>query len=269
MSPSLAIFLLIFLSIFIGYILGSIMTSDVVAFFVKKNARLHWSKNPGTTNSFRVYGKKIGIIVGFGDIFKSFIAFLISWSIYKFLLEEFIKSEVNLVEKVYYLVYLANFSSIVGHCWPIFFHFKGGKAAAPTVGFLMSTSFWWLIIISIVWIIIVIKTKYVSLASLISSAILIFLPLINYIDYLNFFSLGQPFWIEKENYASNLNGIGGYLTYQNDWQIILFLVLNNISICLIIFWKHKENIIRLINHNENKIGSSKNEKTKKISKKKN
>lgn len=261
MNPSVAIFLLIFVSLLIGYFFGSIMTSDIVALYSKTNARLHWSKNPGTTNSIRVYGKKKGIIVGVGDISKSFIAFIISWSIYKFALEDFIKVEIGLVEKIYYLVYLTNLSAIVGHCWPIFSHFKGGKAAAPTVGFLMSVSFWWLLIIGIVWTLVVVKTKYVSLASLISSVVLVFICLINYTNYLNFFSLGQPFWIPKTNYSIGLNGEGGYLTYYNNWYIIVFLLLNNITIATLIFWKHRSNIKRLINHTENKIGSSKNEKT--------
>ncbi|WP_027124054.1 glycerol-3-phosphate 1-O-acyltransferase PlsY [Mycoplasmoides pirum] len=258
MSSELAIFILIFVSIIFGYLIGSIMTSDIIGHIIKNSARLHWSKNPGTTNSIRVYGKKIGIIVGVGDIAKSFIAFLICWSIFEYGLKQFINEDMN--KKVFYFVYLSNFFAIIGHCWPIFFKFKGGKAAAPTAGFLISISFWWLLIITIVWVLVLVKTKYVSLASLICASLLPIINLINYIDYLNFFSFGQEFWIEKS--ANDVN-IGGYLTYSNYWHVILFLEINNILIAIIMFWKHRENIVRLINKNENKIGQNKKTNEKK------
>ncbi len=253
MSATVAVFLLVFVSSAFGYLIGSVMTSDIVGFAIKKSARLHWSKNPGTTNSIRVYGSKNGVIVGIGDIAKSFVAFLVSWFVLRYGLRQHIETQPGLYDKVYYLVYLANLFAIVGHCWPVYFKFKGGKAAAPTVGFLVSLSFWWLIVIAIVWVIVLIRSKYVSLATLVCATLLPVINLINYLDYLNFFSIGQPFWVP----ADAATGVGGYLTYQSDWHVILYLEINNVIVAAIIFWKHRSNIARLRNRNENKIGQAK------------
>lgn len=238
MNSTIAIFLLIFFSIIFGYFIGSILASDVIKIFLKKNAREYWSMNPGTTNSFRVFGKKYGTIVGIFDVLKGFCTFIIVWIIFEYWLKNFLDEK--LYNNVYYLVYLTNLFIIIGHCWPIYYKFKGGKAAAPTVGFLISISFWWFIIITIIWILVLLKWKYVSLATLSASILLPIINLINYIDYLNFFNIGK-------------SPITNYLTYQNDWHVILFLEIMCILICGIIFLRHRSNIIRLINKTENKI----------------
>ena len=240
MNSEVAIFLFIFCNVLIGYLIGSIMTSDIVGHFIKSSARYQWSKNPGTTNSIRVYGKKLGLVVGIFDILKGFFAFLICWSILEYGLKPYITEDHY--DKIYYLVYLTNLMVIVGHCWPVFFKFKGGKAAAPTAGLLISVSYWWLIIIVVVWWTTLFISKYVSLSTLISGALLPIINLINPLDHLNFFMLDNPL---------------EFLTYQNDWHIILFLELVMMAVCAIIFWRHRANIVRLINHNENRIGKKK------------
>ncbi|WP_027121892.1 glycerol-3-phosphate 1-O-acyltransferase PlsY [[Mycoplasma] imitans] len=230
-------FLVIF-SLIIGYLFGSIMFADVASMIFKRNIRELGSKNPGTTNSFRVFPKKVAIIIGFFEIIKSVIPYAIVFLIFQYWLRaEFLRINPSVVNRVYYLTYLAPLAAIFGHMYPVYFKFKGGKAVATTAGFVFVVSPWWFLIIGITWWTITLITKYVSLASIVCFVIFLFLPYIPWLDYLWWFSLDKI----------------TYLTYQNDWYIIVFFAISNTLLSSLIIWKHRTNIIRLINKQENKI----------------
>ncbi|QZX48831.1 glycerol-3-phosphate 1-O-acyltransferase PlsY [Mycoplasma sp. E35C] len=229
---------LVILSIIIGYLFGSIMFADVASLIVKKNVREYGSKNPGTTNSFRVFPKKVAIAIGIGEIFKSVVPFAIIFLIYTFWIKpSIIEIDESIINKIYYLTYLAPLSAILGHMYPVFSKFKGGKAVATTAGFVLVVSPWWFIIIAIIWWSITLITKYVSLASISCFVVLIFLGFIPYLDYL--------WWFDIKHIT--------YLTYQSDWHIIVFFGIVNLILSTTVIWKHRANIKRLINKEENKV----------------
>ncbi|WP_027119965.1 glycerol-3-phosphate 1-O-acyltransferase PlsY [[Mycoplasma] testudinis] len=239
MNFAVAVFLLVFLGIVIGYLIGSVMFADIIGYFLRKNPRYHGSRNPGTTNSIRVFGMKYGVIVGLLDIVKGLLPFLITLAIYRFWLQNYLGSNLNSfpTNRIYFLTYLSSFASIIGHIWPVFFKFKGGKAVATTVGLLLSTSVWWFVIIAIVWWAIALKTKYVSLASLISFAIFPILNLIPWLGYMHWFNLGSL----------------TYLTYQTDWPTIVFFEVMILGLTALVFWLHRGNIQRLRTGTERKV----------------
>lgn len=230
--------LLVILSLLIGYLFGSIMFADVASMILKRNVRELGSKNPGTTNSFRVFPKKVAIAIGFFEIIKSVIPFSIILLIYKYGLQpELTKLDPSVINKTYYLTYLAPLAAIFGHMYPVYFKFNGGKAVATTAGFVFVVSPWWFLIIALTWWTITLITKYVSLASIVCFIIFLFLPYIPWLDYLWWFSLDKI----------------TFLTYQSDWYIIVFFAIANTILSTIIIWKHRGNIVRLINKQENKI----------------
>lgn len=241
MSLATAVLLLVVFALIIGYLIGSVMFSDLFSYFLKKSPRHYGSKNPGMTNSIRVFGMKYGIITGLLDIFKGLIPFLITLAIYKYWLQAYIEINGGIksfpASRIYFLTYLSSFAAIAGHIWPIFFKFKGGKAVATTVGLLLATSVWWFIVIAIIWWTIAIKTKYVSLASLVSFAVFPVLNLIPWLAYMHWFYLGQ------------LN----FLTYQNDWPTIIFFEVFILMLTGYVFWLHRHNIQRLRDGSERKI----------------
>lgn len=236
MSVEVSIFLTVFLSIIIGYLIGSIMFADIFGYFLKKNPRNYGSFNPGATNSIRVFGKKYGFIVGFLDILKGFVPFILSFIIFKFWLSNFITPGL-LFNQTYYLTYLSSFFAVIGHAWPVFFKFKGGKAVAPTCGLLIAVSVWWFLILAIVWWSITLITKYVSLSSLVCFALLPIINLIPYLDYLHWFNIGKI----------------SYLSYASDWYIIVYFEIIVLILNGVVFYKHRANIVRLINKKESKI----------------
>lgn len=123
-------FTLVFFSILIGYLLGSIPTAVWIGRkFQKIDIREHGSKNAGATNTFRVLGKKAGIIVLIVDVVKGILA-----SIFPVLFNDFF--EISYA----FLIYLRLISSIfsmIGHVLPIFAQFRGGKGVATSLGVLI------------------------------------------------------------------------------------------------------------------------------------
>ena len=148
-----------FLCILLGYLLGSIPFALVIArVFYKTDLRQHGSGNPGGTNAGRVLGKKAGIAVIVLDILKVVVSMWIA-------------SMVSPVTAVW-----TGLACCVGHCYPIFAHFKGGKAVSTVFGFLLGLSIfvfsnaWYFIAPIIMFLVMLYLFRFVSLASI--SAIL-------------------------------------------------------------------------------------------------
>lgn len=113
----------ILFSSIIGYLLGSIPFALVIGkVFYNTDIRQHGSGNLGGTNAGRTLGKKAGIAVIFLDVFKAAIAMLIA----------------NIIDPST-MIY-AGFFATIGHCFPLFANFKGGKAVSTAFGFLFSVS---------------------------------------------------------------------------------------------------------------------------------
>lgn len=146
------------LYIVLGYLLGSIPFALVIGkVFYKTDVRNFGSGNLGGTNAGRVLGKKAGISV-------------IACDVGKVVLAVGIVSIMSREASIW-----AGFAACLGHCYPIFAKFHGGKAVATMFGFLLSTSIftfhsgWYVIIPFLVFIIILLASKMVSMASMLAA----------------------------------------------------------------------------------------------------
>ena len=154
--------ILIILSALIGYALGSISFSVI---FSKKIAgfdlREKGSGNAGSTNALRTAGKKVAILTLICDILKGLVAILLAiliGNIFKY-------------ENMDILVQIAAIASIIGHTFPVFFGFKGGKGVATSLGVLLLVN-WKIGLICLIFALILMAiTKMVSVGS-IAAAIL-------------------------------------------------------------------------------------------------
>ena len=194
-----------FLFIIVFYLIGSIPFALILTkLFGHGDIRNIGSGNVGATNVLRTGNKYLAITVLCLDILKGLAPFIIINSLY----------DINIVHSVF----LCHFA-IIGHIFPIWLKFKGGKGVATYIGFLIGFNFLIGVYFLVTWIIIALISRYSSLSSLVASIIA---PL--YFFFIN---------------PNNLVGI--FLMY-------LFLIIS---------LKHRENIKRLISGTENKIKLSK------------
>ena len=186
----------IFVIILISYAFGSIPFGYLITkLFLKKDIRKIGSGNIGATNVLRTGNKVIGYLTLLLDVFKAILPLIII--------------------KVYLNDYLfiSSLSIFLGHVFPIWLKFKGGKGVATYVGILCCINLHLVIVFGFFWIITLIIFKYSSLSSLVAS---LSIPSIDY------FILKNEF---------------------NFFYIIMFVL---------IFYTHRENIKRLVNKEESK-----------------
>jgi glycerol-3-phosphate acyltransferase PlsY len=144
---------IIFFTIF-SYLLGSLNTATIISkAHYGKDIRKQGSGNAGATNTLRVFGKKAATTVFIFDFFKGFIVVISARLFIKYM------------NAPYETALVAGFFSQIGHCFPIFFKFKGGKGVATAAGTAMGIMPVVALILLSVFAIIVIITKIVSLAS--------------------------------------------------------------------------------------------------------
>ena len=164
--------LYIILGAFVAYLMGSFITA---IWYGKQyhniDIRTAGSGNAGATNTFRVLGKKAGIIVMVIDIFKGWLA----TSLAVLLIHYSIIDPKQL--DVYKLIY--GLCAVAGHIFPIFERFKGGKGIATLLGMVLSIQFEAALLCLTVFLIVLIATKYVSIGSILSA--LSFPPMIIFI----------------------------------------------------------------------------------------
>lgn len=151
--PTFSVILKYLSVIAVGYLLGSIpMAIPVSRFFFKKDVREEGSHNAGTTNMARVYGMGAGAFTLVGDILKTVLAI---WF-----------GRVLLGEPGHFC---AGVAVLFGHCWPVFYRFKGGKGVAVAAGLALMAD-WRVALIAIaLFAVLAVTTRYVSLASLIAT----------------------------------------------------------------------------------------------------
>lgn len=192
------------LTLLISYFVGTISGSYIVGnLFLNKDIRKYGSGNAGTTNAMRVLGKKAGVLTFLIDFLKGALVTLIIGRIFG---DEFVP--------------LAILGAVIGHDFPFYMKFKGGKGVATTLGALALFNFPLTLICYIVWVLGTVLTKMVSVGS-----ILFFVSII--IVY---------------SFMSNL-------------AMSNILIIDIIALIGII--RHKDNIKRIISGNENKIGGKK------------
>ena len=136
--------------ILLGYLVGSIPTALIIGrTFFHIDIRDHGSQNPGATNTLRVLGKKAAIVVLLVDVGKGALAALLP-----------IIFEVD-IAPIY-----PGLMAVIGHCFPIFAGFRGGKAIATTAGVLLVANFWLFLITYVCFFLVIAITKYVFFGSL-------------------------------------------------------------------------------------------------------
>ena len=198
------------LSYLIGSINFSIIISKKVAGF---DVREKGSGNAGTTNMLRTVGKKAALITLVCDILKGVISILLA-----LLIGKIAKEANNSI-----LVQIAGILVIIGHTFPIFFKFKGGKGVATAVGVLLTTNWQIGLICLIFGLVLIALTRMVSLGSI--TAAILFPILVLFI---------------KTNYIVE----GNYFIY-------------SLIIAVMVVFNHRENVKRLLNGTENKISFKK------------
>ena len=195
-----------FLIAVMGYLLGSIPFALVIGkVFYQTDIRNYGSKNLGGGNAGRVLGKKAGLAVMTLDILKVTLAVFIAYCLQG--------GEAAMV--------LAGLAAATGHCFPLFAHFKGGKAVATMYGFLFGMGLF---------------GGY--------GLILFFVPLITFLIVLY---LGKI--IALASIASAV-AVTGYL-YFISGASLMFAAAGIFTVVIIV--RHKKNLIRIKNHEENKI----------------
>ncbi|NQZ66268.1 MAG: glycerol-3-phosphate 1-O-acyltransferase PlsY [Mycoplasmatales bacterium] len=154
----------------IGYLFGSISNAIIISkFFKNEDVRNKESGNAGATNVLRNYGKKLGALVFTLDILKTIIPVFIAWSFREY-------SQISWMNGI--MIQAIGLATVIGHIWPIYFQFKGGKGAASMLGFIIAMQWMIALIGVIVFLGIVFSTKKVSLGSIIAPGILLIFQII-------------------------------------------------------------------------------------------
>ena len=152
------------LLIVLGYIIGNIPCSYLVAkLYGNIDVRNHGSGNAGATNVLRTVGKKAALFALLGDVLKGIIPALIG--------RYFLGIEGAMIASIW---------AVIGHCYPITLGFKGGKGVATAGGMIIGTNPLIALGLFIYMLLVVIKTKYVSLASITAA---LFYPIICFLVY--------------------------------------------------------------------------------------
>lgn len=142
------------ISIILAYLIGSVSCAILVAKFLKiDDPRKQGSGSAGATNMLRLAGKKSALIVLLGDALKGLIAVLIARLFH-----------VHGIGLGFVALVV-----VVGHVFPLYFKFKGGKGVATSLGAILGLSFWVGIFLIATWLVVALIFRYSSLASLVTA----------------------------------------------------------------------------------------------------
>jgi glycerol-3-phosphate acyltransferase PlsY len=154
--------MLLLLIIFLGYLIGSIPTAVWVGkSFHNIDIREHGSKNAGATNTFRVLGKRYGWLVLFIDVSKGILAACLP--------HFFVNMLVGYKDEFLILQLCGAFSAVVGHVFPIFANFRGGKGVATSLGIVIGINPYAAIVCLAIFLVVFLSSRYVSLGAIISA----------------------------------------------------------------------------------------------------
>ena len=204
--------------LFIGYLFGLFQTGYIYGKLHGIDIRQHGSGNSGSTNVLRVMGVKSGAVVFLGDFSKTLIPCLLT----RFWFQD-------QPEIMYLMILYTGFGVILGHNFPFYMNFKGGKGIAATAGLLVSLDLRVTLLCLAAFVILVAWTRYVSLGSIVV-LILFFLSMV-YMGMTGAYGVGEMYVTEFCLMAAVIMVMG--------------------------IWRHRVNIGRLLKGTENKIGSKK------------
>ena len=195
------------LCIIIGYALGCIQTAYIIGKLYKKiDIRNYGSGNAGATNAMRVLGMRIGVLTLAVDALKAILAVVVTALIFGY-------------DNKYLLLY-AGIGVVLGHNYPFYMKFKGGKGVAATLGVVAAVDFRLLLLAGIPALILLLTLKFMSVASL---TFVLLLPIVTAIFYLK-----EPHGVE--------------------------MVLLTLFFTVSAFWRHRSNLVRLVRGTEVKMG---------------
>ena len=188
------------IGVLVAYLLGSIPSGLWIGqYFFQKDIRQFGSGNLGSTNAFRVLGKKAGSVVLFCDVFKGFLAMVLAMTVFK--------------QDSLSPLWIASFA-VIGHTFPLFASFKGGKAVATFAGMILAYQPLLLLYGLIIFLALLAITRMVSLTAMVTISAGVLLSLLF-----------------------------------NDWTLTAFAL----AIDIFIIYRHRSNIQRILNGTENKV----------------
>jgi acyl phosphate:glycerol-3-phosphate acyltransferase len=196
-----------------AYLIGSIPSGYLAGRAKGIDLRKEGSGNIGATNALRVLGKKWGYLVFAADIFKGWLSVTLAYAL----------ANRYAPEQVTVAGILAALFAVVGHNFPVWLGFKGGKGIATSAGIMIALFPIWIFLVALgVWVALFYGTRYVSVASIAGA---ISLPV-----------------------TTGLLALGG----KCDWLLVPVAVL----MCILATWRHKSNIQRLLAGTEKKFEKS-------------
>lgn len=205
--------ILILVCVLIGYCFGCFSTAYFVGKIYGIDIRNEGSGNLGSTNALRTLGIKAGIMTFTGDILKAVVPICIFRMVYH-----------GYGDFVLVLAMWMGLGVVLGHNFPFWLHFKGGKGIAVTAAVILVTAQWQIIVVGLlIFVLIVGVTRYVSLGSLVAS----------------FFLLANV------------------LIFHRDSPEFIHLTAVSLVFVVLAFFQHRGNIVRLLNGTERKIGEKK------------
>ncbi len=171
----------------IGYLFGLFQTAYILGKMKGIDIREHGSGNAGTTNTLRVLGKKAGLIVFLGDILKTILAVILIGILFQ---EKY-------PEQLYLLKLYAGLGAVLGHNFPFYLKFKGGKGIAATGGMILSFDWFFVPVGLLAFFGTFAVSHYVSLGSLVLTAVFpIQMILMGQLGIGNFAAIPQAILIE-------------------------------------------------------------------------
>lgn len=221
----------------VSYLIGSVNFSIILSKIIgKKDIRESGSGNAGATNMLRTYGKKMGVVTLLLDVIKGIVVIMLAWLASLYLWGNFatldkITGAID-TSTVPYMIcnalpYIAGVCVILGHNFPLYFGFKGGKGVATSLGVVLMLDWKVGLIVAVIAIAIIAITRYVSLGSIVGGAAYIIAEFVK-----------------------------AFITHDyNTLQLVCVVIIGGLLIA-----RHHANIKRLLNGTENKLSFGKKEK---------
>ena len=201
----------LFVALVFGYLLGSLNTAVIVGKIYDRDIRSYGSKSAGLTNTLRTLGKSAAMFVLIGDILKGIIACYIGLLLGVYFYSGGAMDSLSLL--------VAGAGAVIGHNWPIYFSFKGGKGALTAVAVLFMIDWVMALLCLAFFVTIIALTRYVSLGTILATTLISaisFIPVFGHTLYFNIFVCLMALMVifrHRENIQRLLSGTENKLTF--------------------------------------------------------